>query len=123
MRPPAPGVMLSRLCRPIALLLITGAARYDEPGFITLVFRQAEAAQGGMITIPMPVQVWCPACSKNSPNSACARCGGRRVVDELFSAWLAVPPGITSGEVLTPSVELPGMVEAVRFRVAVGGNG
>jgi curved DNA-binding protein CbpA len=119
-RPPVPGVMLSRLCRPIALLLATGAARYDdEPGFITLVFRQAEAAQGGMIEIPMPVQLWCPDCSKNKPAGACARCGGRRVVDELFSAWLAVPPGVSAGEVLTPSVDLPGMVEAVRFRVAV----
>jgi DnaJ-class molecular chaperone len=119
-RPPAPGVMLSRLCRPIASLLATGAARYDEPGFITLVFRRAEAAQGGMISIPMPVQLWCPDCSKHKSPAACARCAGRRVIDELFSAWLAVPPGISAGEVLTPSVELPGMVEAVRFRVAVG---
>lgn len=36
---------------------------------------------------------------------------------ELCSAWLAVPPGVREGEVLTPSVELPGTVEPVRFRV------
>jgi curved DNA-binding protein CbpA len=118
-RPPAPAVMLSRLCRPLNLLLTNGAARLDEPGFITLTLREAEAAQGGMVTIPMRVEVWCPDCSKRDAPAACARCGGRRVTDELFSAWLAVPPGVTSGEVLAPSVELPGMVEHVRFRVQV----
>jgi hypothetical protein len=40
-------------------------------------------------------------------------------VEELYSAWLAVPPGATDGEVLAPSVELPGMVEPLRFRVRV----
>jgi hypothetical protein len=40
-------------------------------------------------------------------------------VRELFSAWLAVPPGVTEGEVLAPSVELPGMVTPVRFRVRI----
>jgi hypothetical protein len=112
--------MLSRLCRPLGLLLTTGAARYDEPAFITLVFRKAEAAQGGMISIPMPVQLWCPDCPNHKPPATCPRCAGRRTIDELYSAWLAVPPGVTAGEVLTPSVELPGMVEAVRFRVAIG---
>jgi molecular chaperone DnaJ/curved DNA-binding protein len=119
-RPTAPAVMLSRLCRPIASLLATGAARYDEPGFVTLVFRRAEAAQGGMISIPMPVQLWCPECVRNRPAATCPRCAGRRVVDALYSAWLAVPPGVGAGEVLTPSVDLPGMVEAVRFRVELG---
>jgi curved DNA-binding protein CbpA len=118
-RPPAPAIMLSRLCRPLNLLLTNGAARLDEPGFITLTLRDAEAAQGGMITIPMRVGVWCADCSKRASPAACARCGGRRVTEELFSAWLAVPPGVTPGEVLAPSVELPGMVEHVRFRVEV----
>jgi molecular chaperone DnaJ len=118
-RPPAPAVMLSRLCRPLNLLQTNGAARLDEPGFITLTLREAEAAQGGMVTIPMRVEVWCPDCSNRDAPTACARCGGRRTTEELFSAWLAVPPGVTNGEVLAPSAELPGVVEHVRFRVQV----
>ena len=38
-------------------------------------------------------------------------------MEELFSAWLAVPPGVATGEVLAPSADLQGMVEPVRFRV------
>ena len=94
-----------------------GVARLDEPGFITLMLRDDEAAQGGMVTISMRVELWCPDCTPERRSGPCARCGGARTVDELFSAWLAVPPGVTAGEVLAPSVELPGMVEPVRFRV------
>ena len=43
-------------------------------------------------------------------------------IRELFSAWLSVPPGVAAGEVLTPSVELQGMVEPVRFRVQLHGR-
>ena len=114
--------MLSRLCRPLGLLLTCGAARLDEPGFITLVLRHAEAAQGGMITIPMRVDVWCPECAKRPGSTGCARCGGRRMAEELYSAWLAIPPGVTAGEVFTPSADLPGMVEPVRFRIRLIGT-
>jgi hypothetical protein len=40
-------------------------------------------------------------------------------VQELYAAWLAAPPGVTSGEELKPSAFLDGMVERVRFRVRV----
>jgi hypothetical protein len=39
------------------------------------------------------------------------------VIEELFSAWLAVPPGVTDGEILPPSALLPGMLNRVLFRV------
>jgi len=119
----APAVMLSRLCGPIDLLFISGAVRLDEPGYITLALRPEEAAQGGMITISMYVDLWCPACGggRTRPAAGCRRCAGAGTVEELFSAWLAVPPGVGAGEVLVPSAELPGMVERVRFRVRVAG--
>jgi DnaJ-class molecular chaperone len=131
-REPAPAVMLERLSGPLPSLIACGAARLDDDeaggvGFITLVFREAEAAQGGMITISMRVELWCPKCApQDGPprerpaparSSACTHCGGTRTVEELFSAWLAVPPGVKGGEVLVPSADLPGMVEPVRFRV------
>jgi hypothetical protein len=118
-RPPTPAVMLSRLCGPLATLIGCGAARRDEPGFITLLLRDDEATQGGMATVSMPVELWCPDCAGQEPSAECERCGGTRKVRELFSAWLAVPPGVTESEVLAPSVELPGMVAPVRFRVRV----
>ncbi len=65
------------------------------------------------------VHVWCPACANAQPHVTCARCGGRRTVEELYSAWLAIPPGVAAGEVFTPSAELPGMIEPVRFRIAL----
>ena len=74
-----------------------------------------------MATISLHVELWCPGCAGQKRSAGCARCGGRRTVEELFSAWLAVPPGVIDGEVLTPSVELPGMVEPVRFRVRLLG--
>jgi molecular chaperone DnaJ len=111
----APGVMLSRLSGPLTSLIACGAAKLDEPGFVTLVLREDEAAQGGMATISLRVELWCPDCG--GQGSGCERCGGGGKVRELFSAWLAVPPGVAAGEVLAPSVELPGMVAPVRFRV------
>lgn len=121
-REPAPAIMLSRLCGPLASLLACGRADLDEPGFITLVLGEADAKQGGMITISMPVEISCPECAGQNRMVACKRCGGRRIIDELFSAWLAVPPGVKAGDVLIPSAELPGMVEPVRFRVRLTGK-
>jgi hypothetical protein len=112
--------MLSRLCGALNTLLACGVARFEEPGFITLVLREAEAAQGGMATISMRVELWCPDCAgQKRPSGGCGRCGGIGRVEELYSAWLAVPPGVGSGEELTPSVGLAGMVEGVRFRIRV----
>jgi molecular chaperone DnaJ len=128
----APAVMLDRLCGSIVTLLATGAARFDDndddhPELITLVLSTAEAAQGGMVTISMRVEMWCPNCAPNgvaaqAQTARCSRCGGTRKVEDLFSAWLAVPPGAAAGEVLIPSAELPGMIEPVRFRVAIAGT-
>ena len=120
----APGVMLSRLSGSLSVLVARGAAGVDEPGFVTLMLGEAEAARGGMVMVSMHVDLWCPKCGGGRERSAgCARCGGRRTVEELFSAWLAVRPGAFDGEVLTPSAELPGTVEPVRFRVRVGAGG
>jgi molecular chaperone DnaJ len=122
-RKAAPAVMLSRLCKHLSNLTRHGVAEIEDDGSITLVLREGEAAQGGMIAIPMNVDLWCPDCSPHGrssptrPAAACKRCGGTRTVPELYSAWLAVPPGTTTGQMLTPSAELPGMVQPVRFRV------
>lgn len=120
---------MSRLSKSLWLLLISGAARYDDgdpPGFVTLVLRPDEAAQGGMVAIPMRIDVRCPACAAPSSSPAravtCDRCGGTGRVEELFSAWLAVRPGVTPGEVLVPSAELPGAIDPVRIRVEIFQN-
>ena len=70
-----------------------------------------------MAAISMRVDVWCPRCAGRSGDADCRRCCGTGKVEELFSAWLAVPPGVATGEVLAPSADLQGMVEPVRFRV------
>ena len=45
------------------------------------------------------------------------RCGGRGTIEELFSAWLAVPPGVADSALLAPSALLSGMVRPVAFRI------
>jgi DnaJ-class molecular chaperone len=120
-----PGVMLSRLSGPLMILLTRGAAHLEEEGYVTLVLNEREAAQGGMVMVSMRVEVWCPACGgkeRPEPATRCPRCKGERTVQELYSAWLGVPPGVADGAVLTPSAELPGMVEPARFRVRMRGN-
>jgi len=118
-RPAAPGIMLSRLSGPLASLLACGAVRIDDDDAITLVLSEAEAAQGGMASISMRVDVRCPNCSQQRTAATCTRCGGGRTVEEGYSAWLAIHPGSAAGEVVVPSAELPGMIEPVRFRVAI----
>lgn len=112
----APGVMLSRLSGPLNALLACGVARRAEDDVIELLLAAEEATQGGTVTIAMRVQVHCPACAED-PAGPCVHCGSRRTVEELFSAWLSVPPEVTAGTILTPSVQLRGVVHPVRFRV------
>ena len=98
---PAPAVMLRRLSGPLNILLMSGAARHAESGVIELLVNQQEAAQGGMVTISMRVPVQ----------------SSKGIVDELFSAWLAIPAGVADGTTLTPSALLPGMIRPPAFRV------
>jgi molecular chaperone DnaJ len=113
-----PGVMLRRLTGPLDALLACGVARHVGGDTIELFLDAQEAAQGGMVTISMRVPVRCPACEAGAAAS-CDRCGARGTIDELFSAWLAVPPGVADGSVLTPSALLRGMLRPVSFRVRV----
>lgn len=95
-----PGVLIHRLSGPLNVLLGCGLARWIRPDLIQLSVDDDEAAEGGMVTIAMRVPV--------------KRDGV--VHEELFSAWLAVPPGVEDGAELTPSVLLHGM-EPLRFRI------
>jgi hypothetical protein len=112
----APSVMLHRLSGPLGGLVAGGVARRVDAGTIELFINAEEATEGGMATISMQVPVRCPACTAAAA-AHCARCGSKRTVAELFSAWLAVRPGVTDGTVLNPSALLPGMVNPVSFRV------
>jgi len=96
-----PAIMLSRLSGNLRGLLACGIARLAPGDIIELYLTEDEAASGGMITIPMRVKVR----------------QGNEIVDDLFSAWLAVPPGVLDGEILPPSAYLPGMMNRVLFRV------
>lgn len=101
-----PGVMLRRLSGPLQGLLATGVARRTGGDIIELFVNADEAASGGMISIPMRVPV--------------RRDTG--IADDLFTAWLALPPGVNDGEILPPSAYLPGMINRVLFRVRLTGG-
>jgi len=92
----APGVMLSRLSGPLNALRACGIASRAPGGVIELFLNAGEAGQGGMVAISMPVKIGCPECVGSAPS--CARCRGQGAIDELFTAWLAVPPEVTRSE-------------------------
>jgi hypothetical protein len=114
----APAVMLGRMSGPLNSLLACGAVRFAEDDVLELLLGAREASEGGMVTISMPAPVRCPVCS----TGPCDRCGMSRIVEELFSAWLAVPPGVADGTMLVPSALLSGMIRPVSFRARVRGG-
>ena len=117
LRPAAPGVMIERLCAHLSTLVACGAAEIGQDGVITVVLREEEAARGGMVTIPMNVEVRCPCAGESA--KPCERCGGTGKAEALFSAWLAIQPGMRTGEELDPTVQMEGVISPVRFRVRV----
>jgi len=112
----APGVALSRLCGPLNSLVACGVARRIGNDLIEIFPSACEATTGGMVMISLRVPVRCPACA-GDPLASCNRCANSGTVEELFSAWLALPPGVTDGTILTPSAVLPGMLRSITFRV------
>jgi hypothetical protein len=111
----APGVLLHRLSGPLDALLAGGVATRADDDVIDLYLVEEEA-ELGMASISMRVPVHCPACRANRSQS-CIRCRGAGTIDELFSAWLAIRPGITDGAILEPSVLLRDMLRPVSFRM------
>jgi hypothetical protein len=91
-----------RISRSLDILLAMGVARRIDADVIELNLDSEEASEGGMVTISMWVPVQGPT----------------GTTEELFSAWLAVPPEVADGTLLAPSVLLPGM-KPVSFRVRV----
>jgi len=116
----APSVMLRRLSGNLQGLLASGFARHAADDVIELFLNAQEASEGGMITIAMRVKARCPVCAGDAAQS-CDTCGSTRILDELFSAWLAVPPGVVDGTILKPSALLPGMVP-ITFRMRLHGE-
>ena len=114
----APGVMLSRITGSLNALLAGGVARRAPGGTLELFLNAQEAADGGMASISMRVQVRCPECAVGGAAS-CSACDASGAVEELYSAWLAVPPGVADGTILEPSARLPGMIRPLSFRMRV----
>jgi molecular chaperone DnaJ len=118
----APAVRLSRLSGSLTGLIARGIARWVDSQEIELLLDDGEAAVGGMVEISLRVMVRCVSCEA-ATDTMCKKCEGSGVLEELFSAWLAVRPGVVDGTVLQPSAWLPGMVERICFRVRVTGSG
>jgi DnaJ-class molecular chaperone len=111
----APGQLIRRLSAPLDALIARRVAKRDGD-MIELALDEDDVREGGMATISMRVMVHCPACN-GARNLPCERCAGHRMIDDLYAAWLAIPPGIADGTILIPSAQLPGVVRPVHFRV------
>jgi curved DNA-binding protein CbpA len=97
----APGVLIRRLSGPLMALTACGIARRADDGVIELQLAPDEVREGGMAVISMRVMVR----------------ASTETVEDVYSAWLAIRPGVADGAEITPSAQLPGVVEPVRFRV------
>lgn len=111
----APGVLLTRLSRNLDILRAMGRANIAADGIIDLFLEEVEWTEGGMVTVAMRTDVYCPAC-RGSTNIPCRECKDARVIEEQYSAWLAIRPGVADGTILTPSAQLPDVVTPVQFR-------
>jgi len=111
----APGVLLARLSRNLDILRALGRANIGADGIIDLFLEEEEWTEGGMVSVAMRTDVHCPAC-RGSTNIPCRECKDAHVVEEQYSAWLAIRPGVADGTILTPSAQLPDVVTPVRFR-------
>jgi hypothetical protein len=100
----APGVLIRRISSPIDVLLARGIARRTDDGVIELYLQPDEIAEGGMATIAMRV-------AARSPDDPA------RTIEEVFSAWLAIRPGVADGTIISPSVQFPGVLKPVTFRI------
>jgi DnaJ-class molecular chaperone len=112
----APGVALRRLSGPLNSLIACAAVQRVGADVIEILPNAQEAATGGMLMISLRVPIRCPACASNLVAS-CNRCANSRSAEEVFSAWLALPPDVADGTILTPSAVLPGMLQPITFRV------
>ena len=111
----APGIMITRLSRNLDILRAMGRANIAEDGIIDLFLEEEEWTEGGMVSVAMRTDVHCPAC-RGSTNIPCRECKDARIVEEQYSAWLAIRPGVEDGTILTPSAQLPDVVTPVKFR-------
>ena len=91
--PDADETELRRVWRQLALRWHPDRAGADTAHIFQKFLGDEEIAEGGMASISM----WVPV---RGPDGT---------ADELFTAWISVPPGATEGDVLTPSVSLLGM--------------
>ena len=111
----APGILITRLSRNLDILRAMGRANIAADGIIELFLEEEEWTEGGMVAVAMRTDVHCPAC-RGSTNIPCHECKDARVVEEQYSAWLAIRPGVEDGTILTPSAQLPDVVTPVKFR-------
>ena len=114
-----PATVLSRLTGPLDSLIDRGIARRERYNLIALSLETDEAAQGGTATVSLPFDVHCPDCRSSAQPADCTRCRGTRTARELFNAWLTIPPAVHDGAILAASVELPGAIAVVRFRIVI----
>jgi hypothetical protein len=109
--------MLHRLSGPLTALLRCGIAQRATGGVIELMLDEHEATKGGLVYVSMPVAVRCPICGGSPAATACFRCEETGTIEEPFSAWLAVAPGVTDGTALAPFAQLPRALRSLSFRV------
>ena len=88
----SPPSLLPRLSGPLDALMARGVAYRERGNLIALNLRPEEAAQGGIASISMPVDIRCPDCTRRVRPAGCARCAGRRALPRPARRLAHHPP-------------------------------
>jgi len=74
-----------------------------------IVLGPAEAAEGGLLSLDVPVTASCTACEgTGGPMFDCERCQGEGKVARRLPVPVHVPPGVRDGEVFQVRTDDPG---------------
>jgi molecular chaperone DnaJ len=113
--------VIERLAAPLDALIARATARQYTDGLIELLLTRAEAAQGGVAAIALPVRLPCPTCGGCAqPGSIwCVRCEFEGSVREEVTVCIAIPPAVADGATFTVRVDRHDAVPPLRVRVRV----
>jgi DnaJ-class molecular chaperone len=87
--------------------------RPTRPGSLSgeILLTPREAAQGGVISLDVPISSTCPSCEGTGGFVFdCGRCGGEGKVERRFPVPLRIPPRVSEGTVFQVAVDDPAVL-------------
>lgn len=115
------GRSLARVSGRLQDLMAAGLIRRAADGTYEVALTAAEAEQGGVVELDVPLVVWCAMCGGVArPNGVwCRRCEFAGTVREEIAVDIAIAPAVVTGGpwlFVVNAQGVPGLVEPLRIR-------